>query len=297
MKKISYFLCIALMGTLLAGSGCKKASGVDLSKAAEPWEEVTIETVETVIPATDDCPEYTILDKTQYCLSKFAMDKEGYYILFDGETFRGWRGYNRDDMPAKWIIEDGAIKINGSGQGEAHTADGGDIIFAHKFKNFELAFDWKVDSCANSGVLYLAQEIKGEPIWISSPEYQVLDNIGHIDAQMGENGNRQSASLYDMIPAVPQNAKPVGEWNQGGILVYKGTVVHKQNGKNVLEYHLWTPNWNEMVANSKFKPGGAFPLAYTLLTNLGGDEHEGYIGLQDHGDDVWYKNIRIKILE
>jgi len=296
MKKIGYFLCIALMGALVACGGGKK-SGPDLSKAAEPWEAITIETVETVVPATADCPEYTLLDKTQYCLSKFAMDKDGYYILFDGETFNGWRGYGRDDMPAKWIIDEGAIKINGSGQGEAHTTDGGDIIFAHKFKNFELSFEWKVANGSNSGVFYLGREIKGEPIWISSPEYQILDNIGHADAQMGENGNRQSASLYDMIPAVPQNAKPVGEWNQGGILVYKGTVVHKQNGKNVLEYHLWTPKWNEMITNSKFKPKGDFPLAYTLLTNLGGDEREGYIGLQDHGDDVWYKNIRIKILE
>ncbi|MDR2683518.1 MAG: DUF1080 domain-containing protein, partial [Dysgonamonadaceae bacterium] len=214
-----------------------------------------------------------------------------------GVDFSGWRGYGKDRIPGKWIIEDGAIKINGSGQGEAHAGDGGDIIFTYKFKNFELLFDWKVSPNANSGVLYLAREIKDQPIWISSPEYQVLDNAGHPDALLGKDGNRQSASLYDMIPAVPQNAKPAGEWNEGGILVYKGTVVHKQNGQNVLEYHLWTPKWDELIANSKFKPGGDFPLAYGLLTNLGGDAHEGYIGLQDHGDDVWYKNIRIKILE
>jgi hypothetical protein len=230
-------------------------------------------------------------------LSEAPKDSEGFISLFDGKTFNGWRGYGKDTIPGKWIIEEGAIKVNGSGQGEAHSGDGGDIIFAHKFKNFELSFEWKVAPGANSGLLYLAREIKGEPIWISSPEYQVLDNIQHPDAQLGENGNRKSASLYDMIPADPQNAKAVGEWNAGAILVYKGTVIHKQNGKNVVEYHLWTPQWNELIAKSKFKPGGSFPLAYGLLTNLGGDEHEGYIGLQDHGDDVWYRNIKIKILE
>jgi hypothetical protein len=268
------------------------------TKKAEPFVYTTEgESTETTV-VTADSLTYVELEHPQVInLDQAPKDKDGYISLFNGVNFSGWRGYGKDHVPSKWIIEEGAIKISGSGQGEAHTGDGGDIIFTHKFKNFELLFDWKVSPNANSGVLYLAREIKGEAIWISSPEYQILDNTGHPDALLGENGNRQSASLYDMIPAVPQNAKPVGEWNQGGILVYKGTVVHKQNGHNVLEYHLWTPQWNELIANSKFKPGGSFPLAYGLLTNLGGDAHEGYIGLQDHGDDVWYKNIRIKILD
>ena len=272
-------------------------SGGGLAKAAEPWEDVTIETVETVVPATDISPEYTILEKTQYSLSKFKRDKDGYYIIFDGKTFNGWRGYNQNDVPKRWVIDEGAIKIIGSGEGEAQDADGGDLIFAHKFKNFELTFEWKVSKGANSGVFLLAREIKGAPIWISSPEYQILDNANHPDAGEGENGNRQSASLYDMKPANPQNAKPFGEWNTGGIKVYKGSVFHKQNGKTVVEYHLWTPQWEEMIRNGKFKQGGDFPLAYGLLTNLGGDEREGYIGFQDHNDDVWFRNIKIKILE
>jgi len=289
MKKISYFLSIVAIASLSVA--CKSKTEV-----IDP--KLTVENeFETLIPATKETPAFVLVNRPQVNLDEFQKDENGYIVLFDGETFTGWRGYNRDDMPGKWIIEDGTMKIRGSGQGEAHTEDGGDIIFAHKFKNFELLFDWKVADGSNSGVFYLAREIKGEPIWISSPEYQILDNIGHADAQLGIAGNRQSASLYDMIPAVPQNANPVGEWNQGGVLVFKGTVVHKQNGKNVVEYHLWTPKWNEMVANSKFKPGGDYPLAYFLLTNLGGEEREGYIGLQDHGDDVWFKNIRIKILD
>jgi len=222
--------------------------------------------------------------------AKVSTPKEEWIKLFDGKTFTGFRGYNRTDMPKAWTIEDGAIKINGSGKGEAGAKDGGDIIFERKFKNFELTFEWKVSKGANSGVFYLAQEIKDEPIWKSSPEYQVLDNENHPDAKLGEKGNRKSASLYDLIPAVPQNSKPYGEWNTGRILVYQGTVVHSQNGKNVLEYHLWTDDWKKMVLGSKFKD-------YESFMNAGGANQEGFIGLQDHGNDVWYRNIKIKILD
>ena len=227
--------------------------------------------------------------------------------IFDGKTFDGWRGYLTDHVPGAWTIEDGCIKINGSGRGEAGAVDGGDIIFANKkFKNFELKFDWKISKGGNSGVFYLAREVttknketgavQYEPIYISSPEYQILDNANHPDAKLGHDGNRQSASLYDMIPAKPQNQNPFGEWNTGSIMVYQGTVVHAQNGENVLEYHLWTPKWTEMLQASKFSQE-AWPLAFELLNNLGGDAHEGYIGFQDHGNDVWYRNIRVKILD
>ena len=124
--------------------------------------------------------------------------EEGFVAIFDGKTFDGWRGYNRTDVPSAWTIEDGCIKINESGMGEAGAKDGGDIIFANKkFKNFELAFDWKVDKGANSGVFYLAQEIPNQPIYISAPEYQVLDNENHPDAKLGVDGNRQSAVRHD----------------------------------------------------------------------------------------------------
>lgn len=223
-------------------------------------------------------------------------DKDGRTVIFDGKTFNGWRGYNRTDVPGKWVIDDGAIKFNGTGTGEAQSKDGGDLIFDKKYKNFELELEWKVAKGGNSGIFYLAQEVPGQPIYISAPEYQVLDNENHPDAKLGENGNRKSASLYDMLPAVPQNQKPYGEWNKTKIMVYKGTVVHYQNGKAVVEYHLWTPKWKELLDNSKFSKE-KWPQAYDLLLNCGGDNHEGYIGLQDHGDDVWFRNITIKELE
>jgi len=225
-----------------------------------------------------------------------AEKAEGWQLLFDGKTFNGWRGYNKDTIPGAWIIDSGAIKIQGSGRGEAGANNGGDIIYDKKFKNFHLKLEWKVGKGSNSGIFYLAQEIPGKPIFISAPEYQILDNQNHPDAMLGVNGNRQSASLYDMIPAKPQNSKPYGQWNQAEIIVYKGTVIHKQNGEVVVEYHLWTDEWKKLLDNSKFSKE-KWPEAYELLLNCGGENKEGYIGLQDHGDDVWYRNIKIKELE
>lgn len=225
-----------------------------------------------------------------------VAEDENVVVLFDGTSLDGWRGYNKTEVPSRWTIEDGCLKFNGSGGGEAQTLEGGDLIFDRKFKNFELELEWKVDKGSNSGIFYLAQEVPDKPIYISAPEYQVLDNENHPDAKLGVDGNRQSASLYDMIPAKPQNSKPYGEWNKAKILVYKGTVVHYQNDEAVVEYHLWTPQWQEMLDKSKFSKE-KWPEAYDLLLNCGGENHEGYIGLQDHGDDVWFRNIKVKILD
>jgi hypothetical protein len=212
--------------------------------------------------------------------------KEGWILLFDGESTDMWRGYGKDVFPAGWIIDDNAIKCNGSGRGEAGAKDGGDIITVDQYQNFELSLEWKISEGGNSGIFILGQEVEGEPIYMSSPEMQVLDNERHPDAKLGKDGNRMAGSLYDMIPAVPQNAKPAGKWNKVLITVYKGTVIYNQNGENVVEYHLWTPEWKEMVAESKFKD----------WPNFVDPASKGYIGLQDHGDDVWFKNIKIKPL-
>ena len=284
MKKV--LLYVACAAAVLSLASCKN------KKAAPAAEE------------TSAVPAYEVVENPQVDLAGFPVDDEGYIVIFDGTSLNGWRGYGKDNVPARWTIEDGCLKFTGTGAGESQSGDGGDIIFTKKFKNFELKFDWKISKGGNSGVFYLAREVKTvkdgkeqyEPIYISSPEYQVLDNANHPDAKLGKDGNRQSASLYDMIPAVPQNQNPFGEWNSGSIMVYQGTVVHAQNGVNVLEYHLWTPKWTEMLQASKFSEE-AWPLAFELLNHLGGDAHEGYIGFQDHGNDVWYRNIRVKILD
>lgn len=277
--------CAAMMFSL---SSCKNGS----KKAAEGTAEA-------------NAPEYTVVEKEQVDLAQFPQDADGYYVIFDGTSTNGWCGYGKDALPSRWSIEDGCLKFSGTGTGEGQTGEGGDVIFAHKFRNFELELEWKVSKGGNSGIFYLAQEVttknedgteRYEPIYISAPEYQVLDNANHPDAKLGVDGNRQSASLYDMIPAKPQNQNPFGEWNKARIMVYKGTVVHGQNDANVVEYHLWTQQWTDMLQASKFSQE-KWPLAFELLNNCGGENHEGYIGFQDHGDDVWFRNVRVKVLD
>lgn len=213
---------------------------------------------------------------------------EVWTFLFDGTSTQGWRNYNKTAFPEQgWEIVDGTLHCKGSGKGEA-GGGGGDIIYDKKYSNFHLKLEWKISEGGNSGIFYLGQESPElDYIWKSAPEMQVLDNERHPDAQAGVNGNRQAGSLYDLIPAVPQNAKPAGEWNTAEIKVYKGSVWHIQNGVTVLEYHLWTPDWNNLVAGSKFP---------ALNANWANVAAEGYIGLQDHGDDVWYRNIQIREL-
>lgn len=236
-------------------------------------------------------PNYELMNLPKVDLSKFKKNKDGAYILFDGQSLAGWRGYGKTDVPKKWSIEDGTLKF--SKKPNVEGADGGDIIFAHDFKDFELAFEWKISEGGNSGVFFLAKEVKGQPIYISSPEYQILDNEKHPDASKGVDGNRKSASLYDMIPAKPQNSKPVGEWNQSKIVVKGEKVQHFQNGIKVVEYTIRTPEWEQLLQASKFSKE-KWPLAFELLTKVGATP--GVIGFQDHGDDVWYRNITVKVL-
>ncbi|MFZ4863148.1 3-keto-disaccharide hydrolase [Sphingobacterium sp. Mn56C] len=239
-------------------------------------------------------PNYELLDLPKVDLKDFKKNKQGAYILFDGTSLKGWRGYDKEHVPNKWSIDNGTLKFS-KNPGLANP-EGGDLIFAHDFKNFELAFEWKISEAGNSGVFFLAKEIKGQPIYISSPEYQLLDNDNHPDAKNGVDGNRKSASLYDMIPAKPQNAKPVGEWNQAKIVVNNGKVQHFQNGVKVVEYTLWTPEWIALLDKSKFSKD-KWPLAYELLSNVGGTTKSGVIGFQDHGDDIWLKNVTVKVLK
>lgn len=226
-------------------------------------------------------------ENDQDTTTAMANENDGWEVLFDGTSTDKWKSYCGDSFPQGWEVVDGTLHVIGSGRGEAGS--GGDIVTREKYSDFELSLEWKVSEGGNSGIFYLARERCGQdqkPIWQSSPEMQILDNERHPDARLGKDGNRQAGSLYDLIPAKPQNAKPAGEWNTASILVYRGTVVHMMNGENVLEYHLWTDDWKNMISNSKFKD-------YDDFLNVA---QEGVIGLQDHGDDVWFRNIKIKKL-
>lgn len=211
--------------------------------------------------------------------------KEGWSLLFNGEDFSGWRQCNGTDMPKNWIIEEDAMKVfTGEGKKPGSGANG-DILYGEKkFKNFELSIDWKASKMANSGIFFNIREVPGKPIYYAAPEIQVLDNV---DATDNKVDSHLAGSLYDMIAADPKTVNPAGEWNTILIRVKDGKVTHTQNGVKVVEYELWTPEWDELVANSKFKNFQGF---------TEGISKEGFIGLQDHGYPVWFRNIKIREL-
>lgn len=211
--------------------------------------------------------------------------KAGWVLLFNGKDFTGWRMVNGTGMPKNWVIEENAMKVfTGEGKKPGSGA-GGDILYdVKKFKNFEVSIDWKASKAANSGIFYNVREVPGQPIYYAAPEVQVLDNV---DATDNKIDSHLAGSLYDMLPADPKTVKPAGEWNTIVIRVQDGKVTHTQNGVKVCEYTLWTPEWDKMVANSKFKTFKGFSE---------GISKEGYIGLQDHGYPVWFRNIKIREL-
>ena len=211
--------------------------------------------------------------------------KEGWVLLFNGQNFDGWRQCNGKAMPANWKIEEDAMKVfTGEGKQPGDGANG-DILFpGKKFKNFELSVDWKASKSANSGIFYNVREVPGQPIYYASPEVQVLDNVNASDNKIDSH---LAGSLYDMLPADPKSVKATGSWNTIVISVKDGQVTHTQNGVKVVTYTLWTPEWDAMVAKSKFK---TFP-GFTE-----GISKEGFIGLQDHGYPVWFRNIKIREL-
>ena len=212
-----------------------------------------------------------------------AEKEEGFVLLFDGKTSDGWRGYKKDVFPERWLIEDGTIHYNQQAEGSR-----GDIIYDKMFSNFHLKLEWKIAEAGNSGIFYLgAENDKFRAIYATAPEMQVLDNERHPDAKAGKDGNRKAGSLYDLIPAKPQNFRGAGEWNTAEVIIKDKHVIHKQNGEVVVEYTYGTREWDELVGGSKF------PGINPTWANL---QEKGYIGLQDHGDHVWYRNIRIKEL-
>lgn len=211
--------------------------------------------------------------------------EEGWVLLFNGRNFDGWRQCNGTEMPANWTIENGAMKVfTGEGKNPGQGSNG-DIVYGEKkFKDFELSIDWKASDMANSGIFYYVREVPGKPIYYAAPEIQVLDNANATDNKIDSH---LAGSLYDMIAADPKTVKPAGEWNTCVIRVKDGKATVSMNGTKVVEYTHWTPEWDQLVQNSKFKNFPGF---------TEGIAHEGYIGLQDHGYTVWFRNIKIREL-
>ncbi len=215
---------------------------------------------------------------------------EGWVLLFDGETFQGWKGLGRSDIPdGHWTIEAGCIKKIPSGdiplQSDGQPLQGGDILTRETYTDFELIFEWKISRAGNSGIKYNVSE----EMSVSHPpetaalgfEYQILDDENHPDAK--NNDNRTAAALYDLIAPEGKILKPVGEFNTGRIVFEGNHGEHWLNGKKVLEYDLETQLMEELLKKSKYASIKGFA-----------QKRSGHIVLQDHTDAVWFRNIKIR---
>ena len=200
-----------------------------------------------------------------------AAEREaGWELLFDGETLSGWTGYAGPDALEGWGVVDGAL---------TRTGPGGDIVTEREFSDFELSLEWLVDEGGNSGVFYRAA-LGEEWMYHSAPEMQVLDDERHPD---GQSPLTSAGANYGLDPAPRGVVRPAGEWNVARVVVHGAHVEHWLNGTKIVEYELGSPAWEQKVADSKFSQWPAYGRAST-----------GHIGLQDHGDPVWYRNIRIR---
>lgn len=221
-------------------------------------------------------------DQTDNVLT--ASEKaEGWQLLFDGASKNGWHIYNNKSDGHAWIIDNGALHLDPKEMKEWQTIGGGDIITAGEYDNFDFKLEWKVADSGNSGIiLFINESPRYEHTWHTGPEMQVLDNNGHPDSKIIKH---RAADLYDLITSTPETVKKAGEWNQVEIISNKGSLEFLLNGTKVLNTTMWDGNWKKMIKGSKFKDMPDF-----------GTYKMGHIGLQDHGNKVWFKNIKIKKL-
>jgi hypothetical protein len=207
--------------------------------------------------------------------------KEGWQLLFDGSSTDGWHSYGGAPVGYAWKVVDGALHFDGSLKKDTLAQD---IMSNDEFENFHLKLEWKVDTNGNSGIMFYVNEDTSKfekPYW-TGPEMQVLDNSGHPDAKITKH---RAGDLYDLISSSKETVKPALEWNQAEIKAVNGKLDFYLNGENIVSTTMWDDNWNKMIAASKFKQWPGF-----------GTFKKGRICLQDHGDKVWFRNIKIRKL-
>lgn len=248
------------------------------------WRNLNIctEDLDTYKSPENDAPQVNAIPNTLTDKEK----AEGWTLLWDGKTTEGWRGAKLKTFPENgWSVKDGILSVQKSNGGE--STNGGDIVTTKKYKNFELLVDFKFTKGANSGVKYFVDtELnKGEGSSIGC-EFQILDDKNHPDANAGKDKNRQLGALYDLIPAGPDKTVKENDWNTARVLVNGNHVEHWLNGKKIVEYTRSDDAWRELVKGSKYKVWPNF-----------GEAETGHILLQDHGDEVQFRNVKIKELD
>lgn len=210
--------------------------------------------------------------------------REGWQLLFDGKTTNGWHTYGRSAVGQAWQIQDGALYFDTSQRQGRRIIGGGDITTNKEYENFHLKLEWKAAPGINSGIIFLVHEDTSQykATYETGPEMQIIDNDRHADAKINKH---RAGDLYDLIASSKEVAKPIGEWNEAEIVLNKGKLDLYLNGTHIVSTTIWTDEWNSLVANSKFKDWKGFA-----------KYRKGKIALQDHGDPVWFRNIRIKEL-
>lgn len=213
-----------------------------------------------------------------------ATTDTGWTSLFDGQSLAGWHSYGKTVPGAAWNVDSNAIHLDVSANKGYQTQGGGDLVSADEYENFDLKLEWKISKNGNSGIIFLIHEDTTiyKESWNTGLEMQVLDNDGHSDGKIPKH---RAGNLYDLIAASPETVKGPGEWNQAEIVVNNGKLDLSLNGTVVVSTTMWDDNWKKMVAASKF---GVMPNWGTFK--------QGHIALQDHGNEVWYRNIMIKKL-
>lgn len=210
--------------------------------------------------------------------------KEGWQLLFDGKTTQGWHTYGKNNVTDSWKVQDGVLFLDTSRKDGQRRA-GGDMVTDEEFDNFHLKYEWKIARNGNSGLIFFVKDdpAKYQRTYNTGLEMQVLDNDGHPDGKIKKH---RAGDLYDLIVSSSEPVKPVGEWNLAEIISNKGNLELYLNGTKVVTTTLWNDNWKQLVAGSKFKTMPGFSAFKS-----------GKIALQDHGDMVFFRNIKIKRLK